>query len=408
MPVLTYIPALVEEHFEEIAFLLHLRASQITSGRMLYWQLIDLDDRIEGHVQGLHAAAEGAIELSTKHIGGKDPLMMGAAVFAFLALNHSAAYEKCLALLSNPATAPVVLPAMLLRCAPGFAANLKPVAQNTAAPQAAVAMALQARHFPRDLNQLEFAKLLTHADPAVRAISWGVAQNLPEPRTAMQYKVGCVDAVPAVRDAALTAAAWAGQPTLLDACRPFLKKADPSALVPLRLFAILAPAAEASAVCQLATAVALGPARFDLLAASGLPAVVPLLLGAMRDADAAVASAAADAFERLTNFQSPSKGVKTLTPPGATPDALEKEFLPEVNIPDPDAAARYWSSVEGTLGKAARIARGMAVEPPPADTALVDLDCAAREAVLMRRAATPEGKKHATWASRWSLPQRAP
>src|SRR4051794_13388655 len=110
MPTRAYIPEILEEHFEELAFLLHLRAAQITSGRMLYRQLIDLDDRIEGHIQGLIAAADGACDMAVMHLGGKDPLMAGAAVLVLMALNHSQVFEKILSLLGSPATTPVVLP----------------------------------------------------------------------------------------------------------------------------------------------------------------------------------------------------------------------------------------------------------------------------------------------------------
>ncbi|HVT81746.1 MAG TPA: hypothetical protein VHM90_13965 [Phycisphaerae bacterium] len=410
MPTLVYIPEILEEHFEEAAFLLHLRAAQVGSGRMLYRQFMDLDERIEGHLQGLAAVPDGAAEMAMSHLGSKDPLMLGAAIVTLMTLNYTAAFEKCVALLAGPETMPMALSALELRCSPGMSGGLKSLAQNGAAPLAAVAaMTVQAAHFPREVNSHELGKVLAHADAPVRAAAWGAAQHLSEPRTPMQYRAGGADAAPQVRDAALTAAAWAGQSTVLDACRPLTKAPIPASMVPLRLFAILAPPTDAPTLTQLASPAnsPLGPARFDLLAASGLPTTIPPLLAAMRDADAAVAAAAADAFERLTNFQPPAKGVKALTPPGAEPDAVEKEFVPEVNIPDPDAAARYWASVEPTLGKCIRIARGMAVDPAPADDVLLELDCAARDAVLLRRAATPEGKTFARWGARWSFPQRA-
>ncbi len=405
MPLLTYIPEILEEHFEELAFLLHFRAVQLSSGRMLFRQFIELDDRLQGHIQGLLAFPDGTSALAEPQLAGKDPLNIRAAAFILLQISKPGVVEKCLALLKNPAIAPAILDAFLLRRVPEAQAGLKVLAQSEDSPLlAAMATTIQAEHFPRDLNAAHFGKLLMHADAPVKAAAWRAAQRHPEPRMPAQYRAGCGDPVPSVRDAALLAAAWANQPIVLDVCRPFLKKMKPENLLPLRLYALLAPPGEAAALAELAKANELGPARFDLLAASSLPAMVPHLLAAMRQADPAIAAAAADAFERMTNYQPQTKGTAKTPQPGAA-SAFDKEFVPEVNVPDPDAAQKYWSSVEGSLGKATRIARGYLADPVPAD--LSDFDCLARETVLLRNVASPEGKKYAAWSARWAFPQRA-
>jgi uncharacterized protein (TIGR02270 family) len=409
MPLLTYIPQILEEHFEELAFLLHLRAHQIGSGKMLFRQFIDLDDRIQGHIDGLLVSPDGTRALAEPALAGDDPLNARAAAYILLALGPGPTVEKILAQLANPALTPAVVDAMLLRRAADAQAGLKKIAASPESPlMAAMAMTILAEHFPRDVNTGELSKLLAHAEAHVRAAAWRAAARLPEPRPAAQYRTGCNDKDPASRNAAMQAAAWsgaAGQALVLDAARPLLARPSPESLVPLHLFAAIAPPTEASHLTNLAKAAELGPSRFDLLATSGLPAMVPILLTAMRQPEPASAAAAADAFARLTHYLPPSRGAVAVAPPGEKPDAFEKEFLPEAQVPDPDAAQKHWSTLEPALAQAPRISRGIAVDPMP--PSLLDVDCAARDAILLRHSAAPEGRKFAPIAARWSFPQRS-
>jgi hypothetical protein len=387
MPLLTHIPQLLEEHFEELSFLLHFRSLQVGSPRMLYRQLIDLDDRIEGHIAGLLAVPGEAAALAQPLLAGKDPLDLRAAAFLLLHLDPQSFAEKIVARLAAgepplaPPLAAALVDALLMAPAPQALAALKPLLKTPASLSAAQAAEVLAQHSPRDVNAPLLAALLTQPDPAARTLAWQAAQRLPEARPVAQYRAGIADPHPAVRDAALLAAAWTAGPAvpLLDSCRPFLKKMTPENGVPLRLWATLAPPQELAA-SDLPKAIPLGPVRFELLACSGAPAIIPHLLAGMRQ-DPPSASAAANAFTRLTGYQPP----------------------------DADAAQRYWQGLEPQLAGASRIHRGQPIEPGPlAPAALLEVDCAAREEILLRQAALSERAKAPSAGSRWLFPQRFP
>jgi len=383
MAVLTYIPEILEEHFEELAFLLHLRAVQVNSNQMLRRQLVDLDERLEGHIQGLLAVPEGTEALAAPHLAGKDPLNLRAAAYILLRLGLPGAVEKCLALLENPALMPAVSDALLLRKAPEMLAGLKKVAAGPASPAAAAATEILAQHFPQSVNANELGKQLTDPEPAVRAGAWRAAARLGAARPAAQYQVGIQDADAGVKLQALFAAAWAGQKMLLTQARMAAQKPTPAALPLLQLFAVVAEAGDAPLIVGLAKADALGPARFDVLARSGFPAAAPALLAAMKVKDPATAAAAGAAFLCLTGFD-PFDG--TRVPLAKSNDPFEQAFADEAAVPNPTAAETFWNGPGAALAALPRIARGIAVDPAAAPVAadLMHLDCRAFVDVHLR------------------------
>lgn len=176
------------------------------------------------------------------------------------------------------------------------------------------------------------------------------------------------------RAAALEAAAWTRQGWLLDALRARAARPAPEDLDALRLLAVLAPPADLPRIRAVGEAAALGPARFDVLAAFGSPALVPALLEGMRSEDAETAAAAGAAYQRITGMDVESGTRARVVPAGAPePDAFEREFLDEVALPDPAKAAAHWDAVRKDFETGTRWCAGIdlgAAGAPPADARL--------------------------------------
>jgi hypothetical protein len=187
-----------------------------------------------------------------------------------------------------------------------------------------------------------------------------------------------------VRVAALEAAAWHAVPGARLVARQLVDAAgaEPDDRVAaLRLLGAIGGDEDRARIAAAMADAALGPERFEAAALSGDPALVPALLGAMRDPDPATAAGAGEAFDLMTGRGVPAAAV-TLAAPSADP--FEAEFADEVMLPDPDAAEREWRDLAPKAASAARIRRGHDVtHGAPAETAPV-LDMQHRRAALLR------------------------
>jgi hypothetical protein len=227
------------------------------------------------------------------------------------------------------------------------------------------------------VQQLE--PLLRNKDAAVRRSAWRAVRAGEVAVPAATFRQAVEDEDEAVRAVALSAAAWSRQAWLLDHLRAAAARPAPQKPEGLVMLGLLGTPVDVPLIQRIATNAALGPGRFDAVAAYGHPEVVPALLVAMRDKDVASAAAAGDAFTRITGIDVAS-GRRATVPPadGHEPDEFEKEFLEEVMLPDAQAATERWQKVKGAFTAGTRWSRGVHLSETAGAADLATLDMQAR------------------------------
>src|SRR4051794_17803329 len=86
----SYIPEILEEHYEELQFLWGIRTSALRSPRFTRRELAKFEERIEAHVQGMLIVGEPMRDLVERGLAEADPTIAFAAAFALLRLNRPA------------------------------------------------------------------------------------------------------------------------------------------------------------------------------------------------------------------------------------------------------------------------------------------------------------------------------
>ncbi len=139
------------------------------------------------------------------------------------------------------------------------------------------------------------------------------------PQAAWPYAAGLTDDNPRVRFAALEAAAWNREPWLLPCLRQWARLGEAAHLPAFVMLATLAEPEDDDLLEELGRSAALGPGRFEILAAWGHPRALPLILAGLDDADAADAAVAA--FEVITGQRLPEPQPQGGDKPPATPQS---------------------------------------------------------------------------------------
>lgn len=203
--------------------------------------------------------------------------------------------------------------------------------------------------------------------------------------SSIPFREGVQDEDPDVRRAAMEAAAWSGEPWLLDFCRESLQEPSPENEDALRMFSILALPSDLDAILRLGRSNDLGPMRFDLLASFGHPAVIPTLLDALRSEDPETAVAAGAAFTRITGLDVQSTN-RAKIPPGESEqdDEFAEEFAEEVLLPDPVKADEFWKENEGRFASGTCFRQGIESSGTPSSDLLAQLDMRSRFEVCLR------------------------
>jgi len=91
---LKVIPDILEEHFEELAFLWGQRQEALYSPEYTLPELLELEERIEAHVQGLLVGAEHTIPFVDDGLSQDEPLEVFAASYTLLRLNIDSAARQ--------------------------------------------------------------------------------------------------------------------------------------------------------------------------------------------------------------------------------------------------------------------------------------------------------------------------
>jgi hypothetical protein len=202
--------------------------------------------------------------------------------------------------------------------------------------------------------------------------------SIPKP-----FDAGVIDVDPAVRGAALLAAAWTRQQWLLEYCRTLAQTPAPDNWDGIRLLAILGKPSDLPRILAIGKLAALGPARFQVLATFGHPEVVEPLLKSMRGPDPEDAIAAGTAFTKITRVELDS------VPP--EPSAVERAW-------------EHWKRVRGRFSSGSRWRRGIDVSQPLSAEVLEQIDLESRWEACLR--GNYEGTWNGTLMDLEEFPQR--
>src|SRR2546427_6023009 len=369
-PIATFIPDILEEHVEELAFLWEQRQAAVRDPRYTIRELTHLEERITAHLHGVLAGGEVALPLLEDTLSADDPHMVCAAASGLLQAKNGAATARgrdSFGHAQGPVLAALQDALAQAPLNPGVA-PFRELFHGGPAPVGAAAGTILAFHSVLEPTIPQIERLLRHEDAVVRQSGWRLVGYIGVPLDAKTYAAAMRDDDPGVRRAALYAGAWCGQPGVLAVCRKLAAQPALDDLDPLELLAILGGPEDAPLVAALGQTAALGPARFRLVGAYGHPALMDIVLAALSDADPATAAAAGAAFTKITGQNIDSEKTAKLPPEnGAEPDEFEAELQEEVTLPDPEVAQRHWKLVKPVFQQACRLRRGVGVggAPPP-------------------------------------------
>lgn len=362
--MLTFIPDIAEEHYEELQFLWTQRRNALHSSAYTMREMGMLEERIEAHTQGLLVLGDHLLELVEPGLAGDDEMPAFAAAHALLRLGTPDAVARVRdAFLGAEGNR---LDGIREALAHGPAQPLLPELQRlfTSAPPPLAAAAGEVLAFHRAFlpSAEQLVPLARDEQPAVRRTAWRLATYWALAVPVAVYDAGLHDDDPAVQRAAFEAAAWSGYPGWVAYCQTLATEPAPEGVEPIATLAAILPPQESQTVVRLAGTPAFGPTRHRIAAAFGHPLMIDFLLQEMESADPATAAGAGAAFGKMLGFAVESGRRATLPPPnGDVPDEFDAEFLDEVNLPDVPKAQQHWEKVRPRLAHASRIAHGLDV-----------------------------------------------
>ena len=386
-PKLAYIPELVERHYDELQFLWAQRESALRSPKYTMREFSALEQRIEGHVQGMLVAGVDLIRMVEEGLTSEDPPTSFAAAYALLRLENETATLAVIQAFSAAQGKQMhgLRQALSLARMEQILPSLPFLFFSSATPTVAAAADVLACHGALPPPGLTIETLLQDEDAAVRETGWRVVANSGLGVDPKLFAAAVRDEVLTVRRAGLWAAAWTAVPGALLLARQLAETPAPDNLYALELLAILGGAEDVRRMTTIAKNQGLGLARFKLVGSFGHPTLVELLLAELANPDPEIAAAAGAAFSKITAQDIDSKDRTTLPPEdGKEPDDFEAEFLDEVTLPDPELARTGWNKMKPQLSRAIRVCRGFDMSRGASPEVLAKLDMESRWEFFLR------------------------
>jgi uncharacterized protein (TIGR02270 family) len=386
-PARSLIPDILEEHFEELAFLWSQRTNALRSPSYTMRELALLEERIEAHTHGLLAVGDRLLPFVEEALSGEDQPAVFAAAYALLRLHTDAAVQRVLDALATAKGKQLDGLRTALCHAPidRIQPRLQAIFLNAPAPVAAAAAEALAFHSALLPTAERLHQFLRDEAPSVRQCGWRIVSNLGVAVTPKAYAAALRDDDAGVRNGAIAAAAWSGVQAILTIGRQFAATPSPEHLEALRILAILGGPEDLQRIGAIAMMKEMGPARFELVASYGHPALVDLLLVEIAGADPESAALAGAAFTRLTGRNIES-GQRATVPPegGKEPDEFEAEFQEEVALPSYELAYNHWQAVKPQLAQCARLCKGLDVGRGLTAESFASLDMESRWEICLR------------------------
>jgi uncharacterized protein (TIGR02270 family) len=382
-PRLSYIPEILEQHYEDLQSLWSLRTTALRSPRFTLRDLAKLDERIEAHVQGMLIVGESLRDLVEPGLVESDPSIAFAAAFALLRLERPSTTRLVLDRFTN-AEGPAldgIRDALCHGAPPNTLREIEFLAGGDNAPVAASALeVLTYRSATPPAAEQAFA-FLNAESPIARRIAWRVLSAIATPAEPKALSAAMRDDDPLVRRDAIWAAVSARVPGILLLARKVAENTDPEQLDLYRVLAVLGREDERQRIETLAASTKLEKPddRLSLLGAYGWPGHVEMLIERMAPSDPEVAVAAGAAFMRVTGIDVSSLEMATLPPDEPTGDAeLDAAFAREEPLPDPARARKAWGELRPRVANAVRISRGADVSRGASAEQLASFDLASR------------------------------
>jgi uncharacterized protein (TIGR02270 family) len=359
---LRFLPDILEEHFEELAFLWGQRRTALRSPNYTRRAFLQLESRIEAHVQGILVVGDGALPLLEEGLRSDDPDLLFAAAYALLRAGSGRGVQLVgEAFFGSEGEKLEALREALAHGLPGELEARLQEESRASPPRLTSAAAAESLAFHRklNLNAEQFHRLLRSEVVEIRRSAWRAAAVDVVARRPEVYREGIEDPDPEVRRHAMVAAAWAREPWLVDSCRERVRRAKPPDPDAAYFLAVLGRPDDARDILTLARDASIGPRRFGWLGALGHPLAAEALLADLANSDPASAAAAGAAFAKITGCDVASGQRVALARAGAGAQAeFEQEFQEEVSLPNPETARVHWKKVQPELAKGTRWCRG--------------------------------------------------
>src|SRR5438128_33836 len=182
-PIATFIPDILEEHIEELAFLWEQRQAAVRDPRYTIRELAHLEERITAHLQGVLAVGEVALPLLEATLSAEDPHIVFAAAYALLHARNDTATARVRDSFGH-AQGPVLaaLQEALAQAPlnPGVA-PFRELFHGGPAPVGAAAGTILAFHSVLEPTIPQIERLLRHEDAVVRQSGWRLVGYLGVP-----------------------------------------------------------------------------------------------------------------------------------------------------------------------------------------------------------------------------------
>jgi uncharacterized protein (TIGR02270 family) len=386
-PKLTFIPDILEEHFEELAFLWGQRTRALRSPNYTLRELGMLEERIEAHTHGLLAVGERLIPFVEEALAGEEEEPAFAAAYALLRLHTDAAVQRVLDALATAKGKQLDGLRVALCHAPvdRIQRNLQAIFLSAPAPIAAAAAEALAFHSALSPTAERIHEFLRDEAPSVRQGGWRLVSYLGVVATPKAYAAAMRDDDAGVKNAAIAAAAWTGVQAILTLGRQFAAKPSANDLEALRILAILGGPEDLHRFGSIGMTKEMGPSRFDLVASYGHPALVDLLLVEMAGADPKSSALAGAAFARITG-QNVESDTRAAVPPedGKEPDEFEREFQEAVTLPSYERAWHHWQTRKPEFAQCGRLCKGFDVGRGLTAESFATLDMESRWEICLR------------------------
>jgi len=354
-----FIAERVFTHAEELAYLWQRRRASVRSSELTLRDFSYLMERIEAHLQGMLVAGEALGEMFGGALAGDDRDEVFAAAWALLRSGRPDNARQVLEAFAAAGGAAIGGFADALAMAPPT--HTEPtlraaLAHGSPAHAAAAALALASQRRFEAASPLP-APLLLQEGPEVAAMAWRAVLAL-DGTTAMPlpYAEALARPDPGLRRAVLDVAIWRGEAWLPDALRRLAGEGDASALGWLAALGKAEEQDEVLALCATQPA----PLRAALAARLGRPQALAAVLAWMADPDPVLAAAAGQAWERITGLA--VEGRRSSLPVAEDADPDDKDFPPEVWLPDLAKAERQWAEHGERWRAGGRWCRGFDVE----------------------------------------------
>lgn len=366
-----FIPELLVIHAEELEFLWGRRRRAITSSSLTVRDLGDLNERIESHLRGLVVTPEALPELIGPRLSADDRDAVFAGAYPLIQTARPALLEPVIRAFSDASGEQLagLRDALSMAITASAQAALRRWFEQADAVHAVAAAAALASHGMLEPTAPRLVQLLVDGDPEVAPIAWKILARVDEPGGAVSRPFA--DAIRGkdlgVRNAALGAAIWRGEPWASELVERLAASGDETGLNWLAALggknavAILLADQGTDAVAQLHRAGRMGH-----------PALVEQVLEAMHAADPLVAAAAGDAFVRITGQEIERR--RTSVPVAADADDFQHEFAGDVWLPDPRSALRVWERDGAHWRSGQRWCRGFEISTRLSDAARQDID----------------------------------